>query len=421
MSELLTYELLKDNNKWTIGTKNSILNIISKDASFNNLLIENGILKNDKLLDQILLEDNSNNKLLNLKQIDELIKSNNLSDNNNILVLQNLFNDLSDSHYTLRSEFDILDESAVRIETFNDLSDSHYILRNEFDILDGSAVRIEIFNDLSDSHYTIRNEFDVLDGSAVRIETFNDLSDSHYTLRSEFDNLFVFDNSNLKINWFQDVSFQNVDISQVLNVTENINLNNSNTFINVLESDNSSNKVMNTQQNMGMLNEYIGEKTKALLFMNNISTLATTYYELTCDNITTNNNGVNNFVVDTSYISFVDVSNYGDCLLELYCHCDANTGSSSADNYIIFDLSAIEPVINNTLSIVDIDTRSVSKGLTLHMAFGTSSYKLMNTTNGIDFTKSIDFNNKYVMRAYTGVGYDLTELKLCLKITKLNY
>ena len=218
----------------------------------------------------------------------------------------------------------------------------------------------------------------------------------------------------------QDVSFANVDISQVLNVTENINLNNSNTFINVLESDNSSNKVINTQQNIGLLTNYIGEKTFALHFMNDISSSAGIDYEVTFDNSTTINNGVNNFIVDTSYISFIDISNYGDCILEIFCNCDAYTGSSSADNYIKFDLSAIETV-NNTLQTVDIDTRSVFKGLTLHMGFGTSSFKLMDTgVNNTDYTKSIDYRNKYILRVNTGIDYELSEIKLSLKVRKFN-
>lgn len=108
MSQPLTYELLKDNNNWTIGTKNSVLNIISQDASLTNLLLENGILTNSKSLNQILLEDNSNNKLLNLKQIDELIKNNNITDNNNILALQNLLNELSNNLVITNNELNDL-------------------------------------------------------------------------------------------------------------------------------------------------------------------------------------------------------------------------------------------------------------------------------------------------------------------------
>jgi hypothetical protein len=92
---IVTYELLKANNNWTIGTNNSVINILSRDASLTNLNIKNGNLNNNKLLSQILLEDNSNNRLLNLSQINQLIKLNNESDITNIELLQNLINDLS--------------------------------------------------------------------------------------------------------------------------------------------------------------------------------------------------------------------------------------------------------------------------------------------------------------------------------------
>lgn len=94
---MVTYELLKANNNWTIGTNNSVINILSRDASFTNLNIKNGNLNNNKLLSQILLEDNSNNRLLNLSQINQLIKLNNESDITNIELLQNLINDLSNN------------------------------------------------------------------------------------------------------------------------------------------------------------------------------------------------------------------------------------------------------------------------------------------------------------------------------------
>ena len=49
MSQPLTYELLKANNNCTIGTKNSVINIIFQDASLINLLIENGMTQPPKL------------------------------------------------------------------------------------------------------------------------------------------------------------------------------------------------------------------------------------------------------------------------------------------------------------------------------------------------------------------------------------
>ena len=132
MSQLSTYELLKANNNWTIGSNNSVLNIISQDSSFANLLIENGLLKNNKSLNQILLEDNSNNKLLNLKQIDELIKTNNLSQNSNILVVQNFINELSNNLVITKNEINdlsnIVESNSQLIinnqQSINDLSNN---------------------------------------------------------------------------------------------------------------------------------------------------------------------------------------------------------------------------------------------------------------------------------------------------------
>ena len=135
MSQPLTYELLKANNNWTIGTKNSVLNIISQDASLTNLFLENGILTNSKSLNQILLEDNSNNKLLNLKQIDELIKNNNITDNNNILALQTLLNELSNNLVITNNEI-------------NDLS--NIVTNNQQSIINNS----QAINDLS---YNLEN------------------------------------------------------------------------------------------------------------------------------------------------------------------------------------------------------------------------------------------------------------------------
>ena len=135
MSQPLTYELLKANNNWTIGTKNSVFNIISQDASLTNLFLENGILTNSKSLNQILLEDNSNNKLLNLKQIDELIKNNNITDNNNILALQTLLNELSNNLVITNNEI-------------NDLS--NIVTNNQQSIINNS----QAINDLS---YNLEN------------------------------------------------------------------------------------------------------------------------------------------------------------------------------------------------------------------------------------------------------------------------
>jgi hypothetical protein len=120
---LKTQELLKANNNWTIGTNNSVTNIISKDASINNILLEYGILNNNKLLNDILLEDNSNNKILNLKQIDELIKNNNIQDNSNILILQNLVNNLSNNLDTANLSISSLSgDVLLNLQTISDLS-----------------------------------------------------------------------------------------------------------------------------------------------------------------------------------------------------------------------------------------------------------------------------------------------------------
>lgn len=172
MSQPLTYELLKANNNWTIGTKNSVLNLISQDASLTNLLLENGILTNSKSLNQILLEDNSNNKLLNLKQIDELIKSNNIGDNNNILALQTLLNELSNNLVITNNEIIINNQSILNNQqAINDLS--NVVTNNS-----------QAINDLSNLGSIISNNLENLTKSSIikQVVKKNNLSSSSNSL-----------------------------------------------------------------------------------------------------------------------------------------------------------------------------------------------------------------------------------------------
>ena len=195
MSQPLTYELLKANNNWTIGTKNSVINIISQDASLTNLLIENGILKNDKSLGQILLEDNSNNQLLNLKQIDELIKNNNITDNNNILDLQNLINDLSNNLVVTNNEINNNNEDiSNNNELINEISGNLFISNQQINgnnqkIVDLSQSIIIINDEIIDISQAIidisQAIIDISQSIINNSQVINDLSNNLSTIISD--------------------------------------------------------------------------------------------------------------------------------------------------------------------------------------------------------------------------------------------
>lgn len=158
---------------------------------------------------------------------------------------------------------------------------------------------------------------------------------------------------------------------------------------------------------------------EAILFFKDISGSNAFESVLDFDYTTTVNNGLYNWIdssLNTSNITFRDISS-SSAFVEFYAHCDATAGSNGSDNYIFFDLSAISHD-TNSLSIIDIDTRSVSKGGQAHLSFGPTAYKIMNSTT-TNNTKVIHKNNTYRLNVKTGREYLLTEVKLIIKVREI--
>ena len=170
--------------------------LLLKDLSASLLNTSTLMLNNVNIADKLALLDASINTLNTTDGSFVLITTfQNLSNDhytlrNEFNVIDTEFNDISGKHYALRSEF-----NAVETE-FDEISGNYYTLRSEFD-----AVETEL-DDLSNAHYTLRNEFNAVDTEfddisakhyALRsefnaVETeFDDISGKHYTLRSEFD------------------------------------------------------------------------------------------------------------------------------------------------------------------------------------------------------------------------------------------
>lgn len=127
-------------------------------------------------------------------------------------------------------------------------------------------------------------------------------------------------------------------------------------------------------------------------------------------------NGLVNFINGTTVDSSILFSNeniLSNSNIEIYAHCDAETDSAGNNNWIIFELVG-NNVESNTLSIVDIDTRSVQKGTKLHLSFGPSAYCVKeNQSNQNNLT--IGKNNTYRLKVRVGKAYNLTEIKLIIK------
>ena len=139
------------------------------------------------------------------------------------------------------------------------------------------------------------------------------------------------------------------------------------------------------------------------------------------DHTTTQNNGIINFMdgnATTSGISFENET-LSNSYIEIYAHCDAQAGSSGQDNWIIVELIGSDqettPIQLNSVSTVDIDTRSVQKGEKLHLSFGPSAYRV-NTTTTLNQNLTIHKDNKYRLHVQTGRQYTLTEIKLVIHL-----
>ena len=142
-----------------------------------------------------------------------------------------------------------------------------------------------------------------------------------------------------------------------------------------------------------------------LYFSDFISQDASSAY-LDIDFTRSQNNGIINFLDGTTATSSITFENetLSNSYIEIYAHCDANAGSAGQDNWVIMDLIGTTSVQPNSLSTVDIDTRSVQKGTKLHLSFGPSAYRVNDTTTAAS-NLTINKNNKYRLRVQTGRAY----------------
>ena len=159
--------------------------------------------------------------------------------------------------------------------------------------------------------------------------------------------------------------------------------------------------------------------TQSLLFFSDVSLNPSgsvpDVVDASYSSLTTLYNGVEEFINTSGLIDFSNVA--VDSIVEISAHCDATAGSTGQSNYVILDLSGVS-VGANSLSILDIDTRSVEKGTTTHLTFGPTTYKLItNASNTGNEIYTINKNNTYQLRAEGGRPYTLAELKLSVRVT----
>ena len=163
------------------------------------------------------------------------------------------------------------------------------------------------------------------------------------------------------------------------------------------------------------------EITQSLLFFDNVSLNPSgnqpDIVEVSYNSNITLYNGIEEFINSSGLIDFSNVA--VDSIVEISAHCDATAGSTGQSNYLILDLSGVS-VDSNSLSVLDIDTRSVEKGTTTHLTFGPTTYKLVsNATNTVNEIYSINKNNTYQFRVEAGRPYSLSEIKLSIKVTAI--
>jgi len=158
-----------------------------------------------------------------------------------------------------------------------------------------------------------------------------------------------------------------------------------------------------------------GESLNALLFFDNIDiTNNVAGFDISLNLTDSSNNGIVNFLNGSNEITFTDQTITTGSYVEFFCHCDAEAGSSGNDNWVIFELKGISTEANS-LSIVDIDTRSVQKGEQLHLSFGPSGYKVVEI-NTVSNNKTINKLNTFGLHVRAGRNYTLTEIKLGIKL-----
>lgn len=159
----------------------------------------------------------------------------------------------------------------------------------------------------------------------------------------------------------------------------------------------------------------------AILYFSDFISLDASSAYLDFDLTRSQNNGIINFLDGTNTTSSITFENetLSNSYIEIYAHCDAEAGNAGQDNWLIMELIGNDlettPIQPNSISTVDIDTRSVQKGALLHLSFGPSAYRV-NTTTTTDQNLTIHKNNKYRLHVQTGRAYTLTEIKLVIHL-----
>lgn len=171
---------------------------------------------------------------------------------------------------------------------------------------------------------------------------------------------------------------------------------------------------------IGPTGPMVETKNTILYFSDFISLDASSAY-LDFDLTRSQNNGIINFLDGTNSTSSITFENetLSNSYIEIYAHCDAEAGSAGQDNWVIMELIGNDletiPIQPNSLSTIDIDTRSVQKGAKLHLSFGPSAYRV-NTTTTTNQNLTIHKDNKYRLHVQTGRAYTLTEIKLVIHL-----
>lgn len=159
----------------------------------------------------------------------------------------------------------------------------------------------------------------------------------------------------------------------------------------------------------------------AILYFSNFESEDASSAYLDIDFTSSQNNGIIKFLDGTNATSSITFENetLSNSYIEIYAHCDAEAGSAGQDNWVIMELIGnnleTTPIQPNSLSTVDIDTRSVQKGAQLHLSFGPSAYRVNDTTTAAN-NLTINKNNKYRLHVQTGRAYTLTEIKLVIHL-----
>jgi hypothetical protein len=162
-----------------------------------------------------------------------------------------------------------------------------------------------------------------------------------------------------------------------------------------------------------------GETLNALLFYDDVEILPDTETIMNYNNTSTVDNGVIRFTGTTNpdtYISFENQTITSTTIAEFYAHCDTVASSGGSDNYLTLYLE-VENSSDDTIQRIDIDTRSIQKSTPTnpsHLSFGPTCYRVVEEGNGQKLT--ILKTSKYKFKGIAGKNYELSELKLIIKL-----